>query len=265
MPRFESWRAYFPVACTPRPEVSEDRLSDTLAPLQHLQDLDLELESLLGAGTEGSRKVAELEAAAQRARADADAERGRLADTERLRRQLETQMAEDKDKLKKWEARLPALKTPREFAALQREVDGLRKSVAAAEEQLGTTKVTADEVKQAVQAKEAELARREAAIKSAIAEMRGADKDRVARIEELRGLREKARKLCEPRLLASYENIKKKRPGKALAQLNGYICGGCNRKMAPQLAHKVLNGHAESCPNCLRLLYAPPEPAQPPA
>lgn len=240
-------------------------MSHKLAPLQSLQDLDLELENLLGAGAEGDKRLAELAANAQRARAEADAERGRLADSERARRQLETQMAEDKEKLAKWEARLPALKTPREFAALQREVEGLRKSVLDAEAQLGATKTTAEELKRAVKAKEAEFSSREEAHKAAIAELEGAEGARKARIAELGKLREKSRTLCEPRLLAAYENIKKKRPGKALAQLNGYICSGCNRKMAPHLAHKVLNGSAEACPNCLRLLFANDTPAQPPA
>ena len=234
---------------------------EKLAALEKLQTIDLQIEALNKEASAGPARVGELEAQVAKARAAADAERGRLADNERARRNLENQLVEDKDKVKKWEARLPQLKHQREFAALEREIASLKKSTAFAEEELTRLKGEADPIKQTLQEKEAALAEAQARLnteKGSTDSAAGAFQEQLA---TLQGERERERANVDPRLYASYENLRKKRGGKTLVPMAGNSCSGCNRRLPPQMVAKLyVPGTVEACPSCMRLLFAPPPP-----
>lgn len=231
---------------------------EKLASLERLQDIDLEIEALTQEADLVPARLAELEAAAAQARQSADAQRGRLADNERARFHQENVLAEDKEKVKKWEQRLPQLKTPREFAALQREVENAKKANLAAEEELGRLRGEAEGIKATLREKEAEQAAREAALTRTMKDLSGGERELREKIETLAKRRAGAKAEVDVKLVASYETIRRRRPGKALvAVLNG-SCSACHRKLSPQAANRLLvAGTLDTCPSCQRLVFTP--------
>ena len=235
---------------------------EKLAALEKLQAIDLQIEELTKQADAFPARLAELEKQASEARLAADQERGRLADNERARHGIENQLAEDKDKIKKWESRLPQLKHQREFAALEREITSVRKSNEEAEERLAQLQLDAEPLRISVGQKEAELARRESARAKEAASLASNEKALRDQAANLKAEREQTRAAVDPKLYSSYELVRKRRGGRVVVPLSEPTgaCSGCNRKLLPQLANQLRGGAIDQCPACMRIIFAHREP-----
>jgi predicted nucleic acid-binding Zn-ribbon protein len=240
-------------------------LREKLKALEELQQIDLEANEVKAELDALPARRAEAEAAVTAARRSWEDEKARLEGNEKERRQLESLLGMERDKVKKWEGRLGEIKTPREYAALSREIDIARKTNDGQSEQLKELVAQAGELKKNVDAREEELSEREAAAQAAVEEI---DKKRAAAEEKMKGLetrRAAAVKLVDPGLLAKYENIKRRRAGVAIAPVVGMTCKGCHRNIPPQLAITLQRANSiETCPNCHRIIYSA-EAVNPPA
>jgi len=242
-------------------------LREKLKALEELQQIDLEANEVKGELEKLPARRAKAEAAVVASRKAWEEERARLEGNERERRQLESLLAMERDKVKKWEGRLGEIKTPREFAALSREIDIAKKTNDGQSEQVRELTALAAEIKKSIDAKEEVLSEREAA---AQAEAEEIEKARAAADEKMKGLdtrRAAAVKIVDPGLLAKYENIKRRRAGIAIAPVVGMTCKGCHRNVPPQLAITLQRANSiETCPNCHRIIYSadavnPPAPS----
>jgi uncharacterized protein len=171
----------------------------------------------------------------------------------------------ERDKVKKWEGRLGEIKTPREYAALSREIDIANKTNDTQSEQVRDLTAQAGEIQKSLEAKGEALAERE---EKAQADAKALDEALAKAEERLRALdarRAEAAKAVDPALLAKYENIKKRRAGIAVAPVVGSTCRGCNRNIPPQLSIVLQRADSvETCPNCHRIIYSA-EALNPPA
>jgi predicted nucleic acid-binding Zn-ribbon protein len=232
-------------------------LRDKLKALEELQQVDLELHDVRTRLAGLPARRSEAEAAIAEARRAYDEERARMDANERERRQLESLLGMERDKVKKWEGRLGEIKTPREYAALSREIDIAKKTNDTQSEQIRELGLQGVEIHRALEAKEEALADREEA---AQADLAGIEKERAECEERARGLearRADAAKRVEPALLSRYENIKRRRAGVAIAQVSGMTCQGCHRNIPPQLAIILQRANSiENCPSCHRIIYS---------
>lgn len=240
-------------------------LREKLKALEELQQIDLEANEVKAELDALPGRRAQADAAASSARKAWDDEKGRLEGNERERRQLEALLGMERDKVKKWEGRLGEIKTPREYAALSREIDIAKKTNDTQSEHVKELTAQAAEIQKAIDAKEEELSEREAAAQAAAEDV---EKRRAAADERMRSLearRAAAVKLVDPGLLAKYENIKRRRAGVAIAPVVGMTCKGCHRNIPPQLAITLQRANSiETCPNCHRIIYSA-EAVNPPA
>ena len=240
-------------------------LREKLKALEELQQIDLEtneirsvLESLGPRRTLVEEKVLE-------ARRSYDEEKSRLEVNERERRQLETLLGMERDKVKKWEGRLGEIRTPREYAALSREIDIAKKSNDTQSEQLRALSGEAAEIQKALEERAEWLAEQEEANQGDLAELDARRAEVEERLRQLEAKRGEAVRAVDPSLLSRYENIRKRRSGVALAPVVGMTCRGCNRNVPPQLAITLQRADSiETCPNCHRIIYAA-EALNPPA
>ncbi len=233
-------------------------MSQTLVALERLQELDAELDSFAAHSGDAYRKVTELEALVAKATTAADAERGKVADAERARLQITRELEEEKDRLKKWDGRIVLAKHQKDFTALQREAEGLRKSIAAKDEAMDKQKLNVDEAKHALRQREAEITARQAELDVAKAEADKTTAAAAARVAVLQGQRNEAKVGVEAKVLGHYEAIRKRRPGtKILVPVVAGNCTGCNKKIAPAINLRLMNSlSVELCPCSLKLVYA---------
>lgn len=232
-------------------------LREKLKALEELQQIDLESNEVQGELDAIPARRADVDARVVEARRAYDDEKGRMDGNERERRQLESLLAMERDKVKKWEGRLGEIKTPREYAALSREIDIAKKTNDSQSEQVKELTAQASELQKALDAKGEALAERE---EGAEADAKALDAARAKAEERLRALdarRAEAAKAVDPALLAKYEHIKKRRAGVAVTPVIGMTCHGCYRNIPPQLAITLQRANSiETCPNCNRIIYS---------
>jgi predicted nucleic acid-binding Zn-ribbon protein len=244
-------------------------LREKLRVLEELQQIDLDAHAArLGLEAIPAER-AKVEARVKEARKAYDDQKARLEANEREKRQVETLLGMDRDKVKKWEGRLGEIKTPREYAAMSREIDIAKKSNETQSEQAKVLAAAAIEIRIALEDSGEALAEVEEAAQAAIARLDQATAEAEAALAALAARRATAATLVDPGLLAKYENIKKRRAGVAVAAVVGSTCKGCHRNIPPQLSIVLQRVNTiETCPNCHRIIYShdavnPPAPSPP--
>ena len=244
-------------------------LREKLKALEELQQIDLESHEVR-TGLDGlPARKAVVEAKVVEARKAYDGTKAALDSNERERRQIETLLGMERDKVKKWEGRLGEIKTPREYAALSREIDIAKKTNDSQNEQGKVLLEAAGQLKGGLEARGEALADAEDAAQAGLAELEKSQAEGEATLAALAGRRAGAAALVDPELLAKYENIKRRRAGVAVSPVVGSTCKGCHRNIPPQLSIVLQRADTiETCPNCHRIIYSasavnPPAPPPP--
>ena len=226
--------------------------------LVDLQHVDGDILELTRAGEAHPLRLAELDRKLDLAKAALENEQQRLAANEKQRRDLEAQVQAEKDTIKKWEGRLSEIRTPREYAALSREIDISKKSVENLEQQNIELRAMSEPIKQAIDHRQKDLLTQHETLGVEAKDIRGKMASLKDKLSALEGQRAEAQRVVDPVLLARYENIRKKR-GVALVPVQGGTCRGCHMSLPPQLYNLLRSGQIdiETCPSCYRLVYAP--------
>jgi predicted nucleic acid-binding Zn-ribbon protein len=233
--------------------------------LIELQKVDSEILELTRSGEAHPQRLAELERQIGQAKGLLEAEQQKLADNEKQRRDLEQQVTAERDTIKKWEGRLTDLRTPREYAALSREIDIAKKTVEGLETQGRELRAAADPIKKAIDDRQLVLMERQESVGGEAQEIRQKIAALKSRLAQLQESRETAAKVVDPALHNRYEAIRKKRGIALVPVLNG-TCRGCHMSLPPQLFNLLRSGQIdiETCPSCYRLVYAPDPPSEAP-
>jgi uncharacterized protein len=240
-------------------------LRDKLKALEELQQIDLDTGGLDAESQQIPHRRAEIETGLGGARKAYEAENKRVDDNEREKRGIEQMLAMERDKVKKWEGRLGDIKTPREYAALSREIDIAKKTNDTQHEQLKALQAAGAEIRKGQEAAADALSEKEMAAEAEIQQLSAREADFTKRRAELVARRAEAARQVDPGLLARYEAIKKRRAGIAVAAVVGQTCRGCNRNIPPQLYIVLQRAESiETCPNCSRIIYSA-EAVNPPA
>jgi predicted nucleic acid-binding Zn-ribbon protein len=239
-------------------------LREKLKALVELQKVDLEVASLRKAADIHPKRIAELERELGGARAAVEAERARVSDIERQKVTLEQNIQDEKDKVKKWEARLAEQRSTREYSALAREIDIAKKAnQTMADElvELGKTLVSARET---ARGREGEFATRQAELSGRMTELREKLREAEQQVKQLEGRRASVAGSVDATLLRRYEAVRKKKLPALVGVVAG-TCQGCNMNVPPQLYNTLATTLGmDVCPSCHRIICAI-EALEPPA
>ncbi|GAB4289366.1 MAG: C4-type zinc ribbon domain-containing protein [Myxococcota bacterium] len=232
---------------------------DQLKALVRLQKIDLEIKKLveervkviepfekLKQGYEASeRKVLELSSAA-------------IELKEKIRK-TEAILNIEKDKVLKWDQRLKSLKSARDYAAMQREIEIQKRMNVEMEEGLIKDMEEDERLNREL---EGERKNKEELEAKLVEERKKLDEvlSRIdSTIAEHQKLRREELPMIENGLSKRYEMIRERRQGIAIAEVIDDRCQGCFMNIPPQLSNIVQTGKSiESCPACNRFLYYRP-------
>jgi len=231
-------------------------LREKLKALAVLQTVDMEAATLRKAAEVHPRQIAELERELGAARSAMEAERSRVADVERQKLQLEQNIVDEKDKVKKWEQRLSEQRSTREYSALAREIDIAKKAnLTMADELVELTKSLAT-AREAVKGKEAEFAARQQQLGGRMSELRAKLAEAETQVKQLESQRSGVAAHVDANLLRRYETVRKKKLPALVGVVAG-TCQGCNMNVPPQLYNQLRTSlGSDVCPSCHRIIYA---------
>ena len=240
-------------------------MQEKLSALVNLQKVDLEIASLRKAAETYPKQLAELEKELTAAKAAVETERGRLLEVERQKRTLEQNIADEKDKVRKWEGRLAEQRTTREYAALAREIDIAKKTNQTMVEDLDERGKTLTAAREAVKTKEQEWAARQDSIGGRMAELKKQTSSAQSDVKTLEEKRSKLAASVDKQLLHRYDVVKRRRMPALVPVLAPGTCQGCNMNVPPQLYNTLRSTlGTDICPSCHRIIYAA-EALDPPA
>ena len=242
-------------------------MSPDLERLVRLQNLETAIEESRRRIAAHPQRVEDADARLARAKDVVDGAKQRLKESQESRREREKEATTYQTRLSKFKDQLSAVKTNREYQAIQVEIGTAQKGLGAVEEKILERMMESDaltaEIKKAEQALVA-LQKEVDAEKKALAEERAAAEVALTQATEQRGAVIAA---LEPQLVALFENVARARKGVALcsATRDG-LCSACHVRLRPQAFQEVRrNDQIIQCFSCNRILYyiPPPPPVEP--
>jgi uncharacterized protein len=232
---------------------------ERLIQLQHLDSQILDARQTIAAHPQ---RLADADARLDGARQVVDAAKQRLKDCQDARRALEKDAALFQGRLAKFKDQLAAVKTNREYTAMQHEIATAESELGVAEEKVLERMMEADGIAVEVKAAEAALAvaqKEVDAAKREMAEELAAAQASIAKASESRAALAKA---LTPSALSLFEQVARARKGVALcsATRDG-LCSVCHVRLRPQVFQKVrANDAIIQCDSCQRIMYYVPPP-----
>ncbi len=232
-------------------------MRDKLLALAALQKVDLDIAALKKNAETYPREMAELEKQLSAAKAAVDAERTRLEQLDSQKRTLEQTITEDRDKVRKWEARLSEQRSTREYSALAREIDIAKKgqlTMAEEVQELGRQGLVQREL---VKAKETDFGTQTQSLVDRIDVLRGKLAEVEAQVKSVDLKRAESAQSVDATLLRQYDVVRKKRMP-ALVPVNAPgTCSGCRMNIPAQRFNTLVATRGiDTCPACSRIIYA---------
>jgi predicted nucleic acid-binding Zn-ribbon protein len=228
------------------------RVIDQLAALQ---SIDSKLDA-------DRRRYAEIQAALQppaslqAAESARDETKARLEHWRRERKQRETAVADQRNRIRAQEKQLYSgrVKDAREQVALARNVESLKKYLDTLEEAELEAILEVEQAENDLTEAERKLAEEQAVWAQKEAGLQQERQALIAHARHLKSQRQPAADRLQPAMLKRYETLRKKLGGVAVARIKGANCGGCGASLPTALRQHVHGGDVFTCPICGRML-----------
>lgn len=182
--------------------------------------------------------------------------RERLAENVRWYDDKRLELQADSDRINNAKTKLVAVQRTKEYQAMTKELDTLRKKFQEDESELERLSTVIQDTRAAVQSEEAKLAE----IQAEVTREEATSTERLAELDRIIGAVAEKKKEIGRNLpkatVTSYERILEKREGTAVVAAVLGSCTGCKMKVPPQTWVKIqLGKEIFQCSNCNRYLY----------
>lgn len=231
-------------------------MREDLAQVVDLQDLDLEIAGLQREVQRIPREVADGEQLLNSSRGAWDQARERLAALEQLRRRKERELEDVTAEQRKRQGRLFEIKTNQEYAAVLKEIEGLKERRSKLEDEILGTFDDIEAAQSAVRDESARFQEREKIFQQERTTKEGELRRLQGELERLQEERRRQANRVEASLLQTYQRLLRSRGGLAVVPVKDGSCLGCHVALTPQTYNELRKGEVfVSCANCQRILY----------
>ncbi len=236
--------------------VKDFSVEEKLASLIHLQKIDSKLDEIRILKGELPMEVADLEDEIQGLHARKTRVEEEINGVTEFIEQRKAAIVEAEALVKKYEKQSDNVKNSREFDAINKEIEMQQLEVKLAEkhikdanEEIAEKAVLLEKANKNISAKESVLANKKGELEKIIA---ANEKEET----EFNKLANEAKTAVDPRLLASYDKIRKNyRNGLAVVPVQRDACGGCFYSIPPQKQSEIRqHKKVMVCENCGRIL-----------
>jgi len=163
---------------------------------------------------------------------------------------------EHKALLEKANKKLPEVKNNKEYEAVLKEVDTLKKNISEAEIKLVQLSETNDAQKKQYEELKGKKAELEKIVAEKEAQKNEEDSELAGKLKKYLAERDKVSKGLKKSILTKYDRIRNARNNLAIVRVEDETCTGCYIKVPPQLYVEIIKDTSlKECPNCQRFLY----------
>lgn len=230
-----------------------------LPDLEHL----IQLQRLENAATDSKERIAALPtrlgALDDRltvAQTAVDVASARLADHRTSRAVIEKNVAEVQTRLSRYKEQLMAVKTNKEYHAMQAEIAGAERQVRDLEDSLLERMLEADDLAREVSEATQRLAEEQRAVEEERAAIEADRQELEQRLSAIEADRAAVSAEMSPAVRELFATLARGRKGIAVAEANQGRCTSCQVRLRPQLFNQVrANAALIQCESCQRILY----------
>jgi hypothetical protein len=177
----------------------------------------------------------------------------------KIRTEIENEISQNQQSIKKSEGKLFEIKTHKEYQALQKEISETKRHNSELEEKLLDEMETIEKIEKEISEKSEKLAGIESENQEKIGEY-------TLELEEIKSAyepkvkeKEDTIQKLDPEILPLYEKILKKN-GEVIAIAKNEVCTGCYMNIPAQLFNEILTlTRIIQCPSCQKILYCEDE------
>jgi uncharacterized protein len=185
--------------------------------------------------------------------------KARLTEAELEKRKAEGELADHKEKLKKYQAQLRNVQSSREYSAALNEIDGVEKLIRSTEDKFLELEEEIEKARADLDEREktlpAETEQHEERLKDWRAEQRAINEELATAREEITRLEAE----IPPRDRAEFHRLVDKKHGLAVVLVQGSSCSACHVKVRPAAMQILKQGREVIyCDSCKRILYYEP-------
>ncbi len=239
-------------------------MRDTLAKLVALQAIDDEARGFLKERDDLQEKIRRLNELLDLMTQGLSEKQVKLDEATRWYQEKDTELKADKEKVVKAKVKLQTVTKNKEYMAMQKEIENLRKGILAREEEILKLLEAIEEFKGSIKAEKKKIRD----LRKEVASEETANAERIsvleAEIESISSRKEDVTKHLKPALVSRYRRIHGARDGIVIVPARNRACSACNFAVpAQQLVRIELASTMEVCRNCSRMLYWPPPEPEP--
>jgi len=185
--------------------------------------------------------------------------KARLHEAELEKRKAEGELADHREKLKKYQTQLRSVQSSREYSAALNEIDGVEKVIRSTEDRFLDLEEEIETARKELEARESKLPseteQHEERLKDWRTEQRAINEELVGARDEI-GRLESA---IAPRERAEFHRLIEKKSGVAVALVVGGSCSSCHVRVRPAAMQLLKSGREiVYCDSCKRILYYEP-------
>ncbi len=231
---------------------------DEKKPMQKLLDVqkvDLTIQDLETEASAIPRQIHEWDGALNAQKEELVELKKEFEEKKKDQRRVERLVEQKQADLSKLNAKLPLIKTNREYKAILLEVDMVEKEISDLEEEILKKMDEVEVIEAKLKQKDAGIKEEEAKIQAEKEKLQQRQKTLLQSLKGTRSERENLAAGVDSTLLSQYDRIRLHKGGLALARVDDESCGACHMALPPQLVNEVIGGKVKSCPSCSRLLY----------
>ena len=234
--------------------------------LLELQKTDNEIASLRANLDTAPKRIREADAKLSGARAAVASAKDALAQIVAVRRKTEFEVAEWRERAKKFRGQTAAVKTNEAYKALLHEIANAEMEISKAEDTQLDQMMAAEEAEKNVKSAEVVLRESEQTIAAERKEIENHAREVNRKMLTDISARERIAAQVPEEILDVYSRAAKRHHGVALAQAVNEQCRGCGMRLLPHTYQEIRRPESQeihTCETCGCILYAT-EPATPP-
>ena len=233
-------------------------MRETIGKLVALQAIDDEARGFKQERSDLQSKIERLKELLGLMRTGLEDKEAKLAEASKWYREKDGELKADQDKVNRAKQKLQSVTKNKEYMAMQKEIESLRKTNLAREEEIMKLVEAIDQFKASIAEEQAKIRELENEVKAE--EASNADRIKVldAEIETITSRKKEVTTGLKPSLLSRYRRIFGARDGRVMMPVRNKACTGCNFFLPPQQLVRVQKGNTlEVCRNCSRILFWP--------
>ncbi len=225
--------------------------------LKQLQGIDSIVTQIEHKRSEVPKYLLRLEKEKARREQELEKARGAHEKVNEERRKMEQKLKIEIERIHKSEEKIHAIKTNKEYQAVLKEIDDIKRANSELETKILLCMEEADRIENELRQREVEHNVWVQEFEEKKREFEGEIRHSEEAAFELQKQRVEMLEKIEPPLLHKYELLRQRRQGVAVVAIAKGLCQGCNIKLPPQKFNELLKGDDTImiCPFCNRIIY----------